>query len=65
MVTYSLKLQVRKLVDLYVDLGDNRGIASKQGNEMKSFLKDLAQATVMAVLAFGPLFYYFLFVMKP
>lgn len=31
---------------------------------MKS-LKELAQATVLAALFFGPLFYYFLFVMKP
>lgn len=29
------------------------------------FIKDLAQAIVFAALAFGPLFYYFLFVMKP
>jgi hypothetical protein len=32
---------------------------------MKSFFKDLAQATLAAALFFGPLFYYFLFVMKP
>jgi hypothetical protein len=32
---------------------------------MKSFLKDLAQATVMALLIGGPMFAYFLFVMKP
>lgn len=32
---------------------------------MKSFFKDLAQATVMAFLIGGPMFYYFLFVMKP
>jgi len=29
------------------------------------FLKELAQATILAALFFGPLFYYFLFVMKP
>jgi hypothetical protein len=29
------------------------------------FLKDLAQAAVIAFLIGGPLFYYFLFVMKP
>jgi hypothetical protein len=31
---------------------------------MKSFVKDLAQAFVMAVLIGGPIFYYFLFMMK-
>jgi hypothetical protein len=29
------------------------------------FLKELAQAAVLAALFFGPLFYYMLFVMKP
>lgn len=29
------------------------------------FLKELAQATIAAALFFGPLFVYFLFVMKP
>jgi hypothetical protein len=28
-------------------------------------IKEIAQATVIAALFFGPLFYYFLFVMKP
>jgi hypothetical protein len=32
---------------------------------MKSFFKDLAQAAVMALLIGGPMFAYFLFVMKP
>lgn len=32
---------------------------------MNKFLKDLSQATVMALLIGGPMFYYFLFVMKP
>jgi len=32
---------------------------------MKSFLKDLLQATVLATLFGGPLFYYLLVVMKP
>lgn len=31
---------------------------------MKSFVKDLAQAFVMAVLIGGPAFYYILFMMK-
>ena len=30
-----------------------------------NFLKELAQATVLALLFGGPLFAYFLFVMKP
>ena len=30
-----------------------------------NFVKDLIQATVLTALFFGPLFYYFLFVMKP
>lgn len=29
------------------------------------YLKELLQATVIAALMFGPMFYYFLFVMKP
>jgi hypothetical protein len=29
------------------------------------YIKDLAQAIVLAGLFFGPLFYYFLFMMKP
>lgn len=32
---------------------------------MKSFFKDLSQAILMAALIGGPMFYYFLFVMKP
>lgn len=35
-----------------------------KGNEMK-FIKELAQATLAAALFFGPLFYYFMFMMKP
>lgn len=29
------------------------------------FIKELLQATVLAALFFGPLFYYMIFVMKP
>jgi hypothetical protein len=32
---------------------------------MKRFVVELLQATVLAGLFFGPLFYYFLFTMKP
>lgn len=32
---------------------------------MKSFIKDLAQATIMALLIGAPFAYYFAFVMKP
>ena len=32
---------------------------------MKQLLKDLFQASIAALLIGGPLFYYFLFVMKP
>lgn len=32
---------------------------------MKALFKDLAQAAILAVLFGGPLFAYFLFVMKP
>jgi hypothetical protein len=32
---------------------------------MTKFFKDLAQATVVALLIGGPMFAYFLFVMKP
>lgn len=32
---------------------------------MKSFLRDLAQAAIMAVLIGGPFVYYFMFVMQP
>jgi hypothetical protein len=32
---------------------------------MMNFIKDLAQAMVMAVLIGGPFFYYFLFMMEP
>jgi hypothetical protein len=35
-----------------------------KGNEMK-FIKEIAQATLAAALFFGPLFYYFMFMMKP
>ena len=31
---------------------------------MKEFVKDLVQATIMATLIGGPVFYYFLFMMK-
>jgi hypothetical protein len=31
---------------------------------MKSFVKDIAQALVMAVLIGGPIFFYILFMMK-
>ena len=32
---------------------------------MKKLLLEIVQATILAALFFGPLFYYFLFVMKP
>jgi len=32
---------------------------------MKRFLIELAQATFLAAIMFGPLFYYMIFVMKP
>lgn len=32
---------------------------------MKKILVEVLQATIAAALFFGPLFYYFLFVMKP
>ena len=32
---------------------------------MLKMIQDLLQAAVIAVLMFGPLFYYFLFTMKP
>jgi hypothetical protein len=31
---------------------------------MKEFAKELVQATIMATLIGGPIFYYFLFMMK-
>jgi len=34
-------------------------------NTIMKFIKDLLQATILAALFFGPLFYYFLFMMKP
>lgn len=34
-------------------------------HKFKQFTKDLIQATVIGALFFGPLFYYFLFMMKP
>jgi hypothetical protein len=32
---------------------------------MKNLFKEIIQATILAALFFGPLFYYFMFVMKP
>ena len=32
---------------------------------MKQLFTEVLQATVLAALVFGPLFYYFIFVMKP
>ncbi len=40
-------------------------IAMLKGIDMKKFAVEFFQATIIACLFFGPLFYYFLFMMKP
>ena len=48
--------RINLTVDLVIVLGDNRRMNT---------IKDLLSAAAIALVMFGPLFYYFLFMMKP